>query len=85
MQLERMTTKVREAVQAAADLARSKNHPEVGPAHLFLALVDQEGGILPDLLRRAQRRPGRVPPDPRAGARKAPRRSKAGNSTSHAT
>ena len=57
MQPERMTTKVREALQEAADIARRSKHPEVGPAHLLKALVDQDGGILTDLVRR-------VPADP---------------------
>ena len=51
MNLERMTTKTREAVQAAVDAARRARHPEVTPAHLGIAFLEQEGGLFPDLLR----------------------------------
>ena len=52
MQPDRMTVKVREALQAAADLARRSGHPEVTTVHLFRALLDQDGGLLPAILDR---------------------------------
>jgi ATP-dependent Clp protease ATP-binding subunit ClpB len=51
MNLERMTRRTRDAVQTAVDAARRARHPEVAPAHLVKALLDQDGGLLPDLLR----------------------------------
>jgi ATP-dependent Clp protease ATP-binding subunit ClpB len=51
MNPEKLTVKVREALQEAADLARRTNRPEATPAHLVKALLDQDGGLLPDLLR----------------------------------
>ena len=39
----RWTLKVQEAFQAAIDLARTRNNPEVAPGHLVLAMAGQEG------------------------------------------
>ncbi|HYC78817.1 MAG TPA: Clp protease N-terminal domain-containing protein, partial [Planctomycetota bacterium] len=52
MNLDRMTVKTREAVQQAATDARERRHPEITPGHLLRALLEQEGGLMPDLLRR---------------------------------
>src|SRR4051812_44726282 len=38
----RWTLKVQEAFQAAVDLARSRSHPEVVPAHLLLSMAGQD-------------------------------------------
>src|SRR5262245_4006888 len=46
-----MTTKVREAVQEAVALAKQRSHPELTPAHLLKALVDQDGSLVPQMLR----------------------------------
>jgi ATP-dependent Clp protease ATP-binding subunit ClpB len=46
--LERLTHKSQEALQRAAGMARDRSHPEVGTAHLLLALLEQpEGVVLP--------------------------------------
>jgi ATP-dependent Clp protease ATP-binding subunit ClpB len=58
MQPEKMTTKVREALQEAAEAARRASHPELTPAHLFRALAEQDGGILVELLKRSGADPG---------------------------
>lgn len=50
---DKLTDKLREAVVAAQGLARQGGHSEVGEAHLFAALLDQEGGLLPNWLTRA--------------------------------
>ncbi len=52
MQPDRMTTKTREALQSASELARRSGHPELTPAHFIRALLDQEGGLLPEFLTR---------------------------------
>ena len=50
MNLEKMTQKGREALQAMQTQARQAGHPEIGQLHLFQALLDQTDGIVPRLL-----------------------------------
>lgn len=48
--IEKMTRKSQEAMQAAARLAERKGNPSVEPEHLLLELVQQAEGIIPRLL-----------------------------------
>lgn len=48
--LEKMTRKSQEAMQAAAQMAEKAGHPSVEPEHLLLALIEQPEGIVPRLL-----------------------------------
>jgi len=48
--IEKMTRKSQEAMQAAARLAERKNNPSVEPEHLLNELVQQSEGIVPRLL-----------------------------------
>ena len=50
---ERLTIKAAEALQQAATHARSRGNPVVNDAHLFLALLEQQDGIVPPLLQKA--------------------------------
>jgi ATP-dependent Clp protease ATP-binding subunit ClpB len=50
MNPETLTNKLREALQTAQGNATSKGHAEVKPSHIFTALSEQEGGLLPGLL-----------------------------------
>jgi ATP-dependent Clp protease ATP-binding subunit ClpB len=52
MNPNRLTEKAREAVLTAQELAENSNHQQVDAEHLLLALLDQEGGLTPELLRR---------------------------------
>ncbi len=52
MQMEQLTVKVREALQEATELARKRTHPEVTPAHIFAAFIEQQDGLLPAVLER---------------------------------
>ncbi len=52
MQPELWTQKTREALQQAESLTRDLHHREVMPAHLLLALLKQEKGLVPSLLSR---------------------------------
>ncbi len=52
MNFNHYTQKSLEAVQAAQELARSRNHQQLEQAHLLLALLRQEGGLTPQLLRK---------------------------------
>ncbi|WII73198.1 ATP-dependent chaperone ClpB [Bdellovibrio sp. 22V] len=48
--IEKMTRKSQEAMQAAARLAERKNSPSVEPEHLLMELVQQSEGIVPRIL-----------------------------------
>jgi ATP-dependent Clp protease ATP-binding subunit ClpB len=50
---DRLTVKAAEAVQQAANTARSRGNPVVNDAHLFLALLEQDEGIVVPLLQKA--------------------------------
>jgi ATP-dependent Clp protease ATP-binding subunit ClpB len=52
MQPDRFTIKSQEAVAAAQRLAATSRNPEVAPAHLLLALLDQEDGLVVPVLRK---------------------------------
>ena len=52
MQADRFTVKSQEAVAAAQQLAMRFRNPEVLPAHLLLALLEQEDGFAPAALRK---------------------------------
>ncbi len=49
-EIEQMTRKSQEAMQAAAKLAERNQNPSVEPEHLLLELVQQTEGIIPRLL-----------------------------------
>ena len=50
MQLEKVTTRAQEALRDAQRLAEEHRHGEVDALHLVLALVRQEGGVVPSVL-----------------------------------
>ncbi|MFT3699044.1 MAG: ATP-dependent chaperone ClpB [Kofleriaceae bacterium] len=50
MKIDNLTVKAREALSASRDAAMAKNHAEVSSEHLLLALLDQEGGVVPRIL-----------------------------------
>src|SRR3569623_1420388 len=52
MRLDKMTVKAQEALRAANDLAEQRNHHEPTPEHVLSALLTQEQGIAPALLRK---------------------------------
>ena len=49
MQLDRLTIKAREALEAAQRIAREHSHQEVDGEHLLLALLEQTDGLIPPL------------------------------------
>jgi len=51
-EIEKMTQKSQEAMQAAAELAETRGNPAVEPEHLALAILTQEDGIVPRILSR---------------------------------
>ncbi len=54
MDLNRLTQKSQEALSQAQSLAVSYGHQEVDGEHLLLALLQQEGGLIPRLLNRME-------------------------------
>jgi len=56
--LDRLTVRGREALQAAAELARRSDNPAVEDVHLLAALLEQEGGVVAPILERTGVRMG---------------------------
>jgi ATP-dependent Clp protease ATP-binding subunit ClpB len=65
MNLNKFTEKAQEAVITAQNLATELNHAEVTPEHLLIALAEQEGGIVPSVLRKMTLDPARIAADAR--------------------
>src|SRR3954453_20636569 len=57
MQADRFTVKSQEALAAAQRLPGARRNPEVVPHHLLAALLEQDGGIVVPVLRRANADP----------------------------
>ncbi len=53
MSPQKFTAKLQEALQDALDIASTAGHPEVGPAHLLVALLKQDGGLAQPLFEKA--------------------------------
>jgi len=60
MDLNRFTTKAQQAVMNAQRLAESYNHGELEPAHLLLALLQQQDGVVPQVISKIGARPQSV-------------------------
>jgi ATP-dependent Clp protease ATP-binding subunit ClpB len=52
LQPDRFTIKTQEAIAEAGRVAERAKNPQVGPEHLLLALLDQEGGVVGSVLRK---------------------------------
>src|ERR1044071_8424922 len=50
MKLDKLTVKAQEAIAASRNTAMSLHHAEVRPEHLLVALLEQEGGVVPRIL-----------------------------------
>ncbi|MCO4747556.1 MAG: ATP-dependent chaperone ClpB [Proteobacteria bacterium] len=51
MKFEKFTTKSREAISDSQNLAGRLGNPEIRPGHLLVCLLDQDGGVVPSVLR----------------------------------
>jgi len=60
MDLNRFTEKAQGAFVSAQELARTHNHSQIEPEHLLLALLSQEGGIAPQIMRKLEVDPNLV-------------------------
>ena len=49
MNLNKFTEKAQESVLEAQRLAQDYDHSEIRPSHLLLALLQQEGGVVPQI------------------------------------
>ncbi|AZZ37579.1 ATP-dependent chaperone ClpB [Bdellovibrio sp. qaytius] len=56
-EIQKMTRRSQEAMQAAAKLAESKKNSSVEPEHLILELVEQDDGVVPRVLQEAKIQP----------------------------
>ena len=52
MHIDKFTQRGQEALLEAQNLAQKYNHPAVKPEHLLKVLVEQEGGVVPSVLKR---------------------------------
>ncbi|MFY9264236.1 MAG: ATP-dependent chaperone ClpB [Solirubrobacterales bacterium] len=52
MRPDRFTIKSQEVIEAAQKLAEARRNPQVLPAHLLVAILDQEGGIVGPVLQK---------------------------------
>ena len=50
MRMDKMTSKFQQALADAQSLAVGRDHQFIEPAHLMIALLDQEGGSVRHLL-----------------------------------
>jgi len=50
MKMDKLTVKAQEGIAASRDVAMNRHHAEVSPEHLLVALLEQEGGVVPRLL-----------------------------------
>jgi ATP-dependent Clp protease ATP-binding subunit ClpB len=73
MNINKYTEKAQEAILGAQQLADREGHPEVTPEHLLLTLVDQQGGIVPEILRKMNVDPAAVSTAIRTELRRNPR------------
>src|SRR3954467_3611171 len=73
MNINKYTEKAQEAIVGAQQLADREGHPEITPEHLLLSLVEQQGGIVPEILRKLNGDPARVAAEVRAELGKHPR------------
>ena len=54
MQLENYTQKSLEAVRAAKSIAQRESHQQMEQIHLLLAILQQEGGLTSQLLKKME-------------------------------
>src|SRR4051794_11513598 len=72
MNIAKYTEKAQEAIVGAQQLADREGHPEITPEHLLLTLVEQRGGIVPEIVRKLNADPAQVAADVRADLAKYP-------------
>ena len=66
MNINKFTEKAQEAIIGAQNLASEVNHAEITPEHLLVTLVEQDGGIVPSVVRKLNLDPANVAREARA-------------------
>src|SRR5258708_39070163 len=72
MNIQKYTEKAQEAIAGAQQLADREGHPEIAPEHVLLTLIEQPGGIVPEILRKLNADPAAVATGVRAELSKMP-------------
>ena len=62
MQLDKLTIRSQEALQAAQRVAQEHSHQEVDGEHLLLALLNQSESLIPELLEKIGVPPAKLKP-----------------------
>jgi ATP-dependent Clp protease ATP-binding subunit ClpB len=73
MNLNRYTEKAQEAIVESQQLAERLDHPQLEPEHLLVALLNQRGGVVPDVLRKMNIEPAAVAGEVQQGLDKLPK------------
>ena len=73
MNLQKYTEKAQAAVIAAQQLADREGHPDITPEHLLVTLVEQQGGIVPEILRKMSIDPAAIAAAARTEIGRSPR------------
>ncbi|HHF98473.1 ATP-dependent chaperone ClpB [Candidatus Aerophobetes bacterium] len=60
MRLDRFTIRAQEAIQRTQEIAQEKNHQEITPEHLLVALLEDEEGIASSILKKLEVDPAEV-------------------------
>jgi ATP-dependent Clp protease ATP-binding subunit ClpB len=66
MDFKKLTEKAQDAIMTAQNIASEMTHAEIMPEHLLVALVEQENGIVPSILRKLTLEPTQVASEARA-------------------
>src|SRR5215211_1257066 len=72
MNIDKFTEKAQESVVTAQNLAGELHHSEVVPEHLLVTLIEQQGGIVPSVLRKMNLDPAIIGTDARGLLRSLP-------------
>jgi ATP-dependent Clp protease ATP-binding subunit ClpB len=57
MKIDKFTIKAQEALQESQAIARKRDHQEILPEHILLALLEQQDGLVPPLIQRVGAEP----------------------------
>lgn len=72
MNFQNFTQKSLEAIRSAQELAQNNSHQQLEQVHILLALLTQDGGIVPQLLRKMDKAPESLEAAANAALRKVP-------------
>lgn len=81
MDANKLTQKATEAIQTAQNIALENNNVQIMPEHLLYALIDQENGLIGQLLKKMGKSPDAVLSGVDALIRKIPAGKRLGTGT----